>query len=89
MPLLLADFIYSRDCRLNLRKKVDTRRCGQKVGLNTLKREIERCIQKINITKLSSGPAGSREPRIRCSPGPCRGKDVRQTIQPVKAFSED
>ena len=29
------------------------RRCGQKVGLNTLKREIERCIQKNNITKLS------------------------------------
>jgi len=53
MPLLLADFIYSRDCKLNLRKNVDTRRCGQKVGLNTLKREIERCIQKNNITKLS------------------------------------
>lgn len=28
-------------------------RCGQKVGLDTLKREIERCIQKNNITKLS------------------------------------
>lgn len=24
MPLLLADFIYSRDCKLNLRKNVDT-----------------------------------------------------------------
>ena len=24
MPLLLADFIYSRDCKLNLRKTVDT-----------------------------------------------------------------
>ena len=24
MPLLLADFIYSRDCKLNLRKHVDT-----------------------------------------------------------------
>ena len=29
------------------------RRCGQKVGLDTLKREIERCIQKNNITKRS------------------------------------
>ena len=29
------------------------RRCGQKVGLDTRKREIERCIQKNNITKLS------------------------------------
>ena len=26
MPLLLADFIYSRDCKLNLRKNVDTTR---------------------------------------------------------------
>ena len=24
MPLLLADFIYTRDCKLNLRKNVDT-----------------------------------------------------------------
>ena len=24
MPLLLADFIYSRDCKLNLRKTIDT-----------------------------------------------------------------
>ena len=24
MPLLLANFIYSRDCKLNLRKNVDT-----------------------------------------------------------------
>ena len=24
MPSLLADFIYSRDCKLNLRKNVDT-----------------------------------------------------------------
>lgn len=24
MSLLLADFIYSRDCKLNLRKNVDT-----------------------------------------------------------------
>ena len=24
MPLLLADLIYSRDCKLNLRKNVDT-----------------------------------------------------------------
>ena len=24
MPPLLADFIYSRDCKLNLRKNVDT-----------------------------------------------------------------
>ena len=24
MPLLLADFIYSRDCKPNLRKNVDT-----------------------------------------------------------------
>ena len=24
MPILLADFIYSRDCKLNLRKNVDT-----------------------------------------------------------------
>ena len=24
MPLLLADFIYSRDCKLNLRKNIDT-----------------------------------------------------------------
>lgn len=24
MPLLLADFIYARDCKLNLRKNVDT-----------------------------------------------------------------
>ena len=24
MPLLLADFIYSRDCKFNLRKNVDT-----------------------------------------------------------------
>lgn len=31
----------------------EIRRCGQKVGLDTLKREIERCIQKNNITKLS------------------------------------
>lgn len=32
MPLLLADFIYSRDCKLNLRKKVDTTKqyTGQK-----------------------------------------------------------
>ena len=27
MPLLLADFIYSRDCKLNLRKNVDTTDC--------------------------------------------------------------
>ena len=26
MPLLLADFIYSRDCKPNLRKNVDTTR---------------------------------------------------------------
>lgn len=26
MPLLLADFIYTRDCKLNLRKNVDTTR---------------------------------------------------------------
>ena len=26
MPSLLADFIYSRDCKLNLRKNVDTTR---------------------------------------------------------------
>ena len=24
MPLLLADFIYSRDCKLNLQKNIDT-----------------------------------------------------------------
>ena len=24
MPLVLADFIYSRDCKQNLRKNVDT-----------------------------------------------------------------
>lgn len=24
MPLLLADFIYNRDCKLNLRKSIDT-----------------------------------------------------------------
>ena len=24
MPLLLANFIYSRDCKLNLRKNIDT-----------------------------------------------------------------
>ena len=28
MPLLLADFIYSRDCKLNLRKNVDTTTMG-------------------------------------------------------------
>ena len=37
----------------HFRYKMDERRCGQKVGLDTLKREIERCIQKNNITKLS------------------------------------
>ena len=28
MPLLLADLIYSRDCKLNLRKNVDTTKSG-------------------------------------------------------------
>lgn len=31
MPLLLADFIYTRDCKLNLRKNVDT---TQRKGLH-------------------------------------------------------
>ena len=30
MPLLLADLIYSRDCKLNLRKNVDTTHAGRK-----------------------------------------------------------
>ena len=30
MPLLLADLIYSRDCKLNLRKNVDTTLGGGK-----------------------------------------------------------
>ena len=37
----------------SLRDRIYKWRCGQKVGLDTLKREIERCIQKNNITKLS------------------------------------
>lgn len=38
---------------VNDEKDFDKWRCGQEVGLDTLKREIERCIQKNNITKLS------------------------------------
>ena len=34
MPLLLADFIYSRDCKLNLRKNVDTTRKAPPVHSN-------------------------------------------------------
>ena len=30
MPLLLANFIYSRDCKLNLRKNVDTTLFGKR-----------------------------------------------------------
>ena len=33
MPLLLADFIYSRDCKLNLRKNVDTT-CVSSIVIN-------------------------------------------------------
>lgn len=40
--------IVNRDAKI-----ATIKRCGQKVGLDTLKREIERCIQKNNITKLS------------------------------------
>ena len=32
MPLLLADLIYSRDCKLNLRKNVDTTKKPQRVS---------------------------------------------------------
>ena len=35
MPLLLANFIYSRDCKLNLRKNVDTTgHYGEQLTLN-------------------------------------------------------
>ena len=34
MPLLLADLIYSRDCKLNLRKNVDTTGCGKAGGFS-------------------------------------------------------
>lgn len=33
MPLLLADFIYSRDCKLNLRKNVDTTLFANRHGI--------------------------------------------------------
>lgn len=40
------------------------RRCGQKVGLDILKREIERYIQNNNITKLSRSSRGLRRNEI-------------------------
>ena len=36
---------------------------------------------------IADGPAGSREFSMQGSPGPCRGKDFCQAIQPVKGFS--
>ena len=34
MPLLLADFIYSRDCKLNLRKNADTTTMNDSAALD-------------------------------------------------------
>ena len=48
MPLLLADFIYTRDCKLNLRKNVDTT-CltGVIFGINTSLEDKYRILKTI------------------------------------------
>lgn len=45
MPLLLADFIYSRDCKPNLRKSVDTT-----LASDTIRNQTKE-ILKINHTE--------------------------------------
>ena len=40
MPLLLADLIYSRDCKLNLRKNVDTTGLIQESRTRVCKKEL-------------------------------------------------
>ena len=46
MPLLLADLIYSRDCKLNLRKNVDTTELGQNLWSFSLKRPYAYSLKK-------------------------------------------
>ena len=49
MPLLLADLIYSRDCKLNLRKNVDT------TSLDCIVRTSDKILKAFEPSENNSG----------------------------------
>ena len=61
MPLLLADFIYSRDCKLNLRKKVDT--TSRHPMVHQIEPSLKDCNKKraaISCNAYFGAPSGTR-----------------------------
>ena len=73
MPLLLADFIYTRDCKLNLRKNVDTTSMWGMSCENSqqilLKRAQQFCMLRLttphNPKVVGSNPApATKDPRF-------------------------